>query len=269
MTETATAPLTERDYRAIRAINWGTAKHALTSPLHYHHALTAPREDTAAMRLGRAMHALLPTREEFDAGFAVYDGTRRGKEWEAFRSANDHREILTATEAEKAETMAAAVLAHPRAAYWIGDPDAGQRELALQWTDRITGLDCKGRVDWVSSLGRMVEFKTTSAQSPRQFFAQAEQLGYIGQAAFYTDGLRVNGYDLAPPVMIVVQTSAPYDVWPLVMTSETVAQGRDLYNEALAIIQLAMQTDDWHGYARGGDLPFERPSWAEPENDDN
>lgn len=260
--------MTERDYRSIPAINWSTAKHALTSPLHYQHALRS-RDDTPAMRLGRAMHALLPTREEFDESWSVYDGTRRGKEWDRFQLVNEGREILTATEYEKVAAMVAAVRANPRAEHWIGPLDQGRRELALTWVDQITGLDCKGRVDWISGRGRMVEFKTTAAPNPQAFFTQAERLGYLGQAAFYTDGLAANDYLLDPPVFVVVQSSPPHDVWCIVTEPEHIAAGRDLYCEALAIIQSCMQTKHWPGAAGDGDIPFRRASWVDSETQEN
>lgn len=270
-------------YKAIEAINWSTLKHVLTSPLHYQHALVSD-EDSGPMRLGRALHALLPTREEFNAEWVVFSGaSRRSKEWDAFSASHSDKEILLASEYETVKAMREAVLAHPRALHWIGPIDQGQRELSLRWVDPITGLDCKGRVDWIgrtdvrtdmqtvgARLRRPVEFKSTSAKTLRDFFSQAEKLMYRGQAAYYDTGLRQNNYsDIAPPVLIVVQSCEPHDVWCLPMSAETIAQGRDLYCEALAIVQGCMQTKHWPGATGDGDLPFQRASWVEDEDEPN
>lgn len=255
------------DYKAIPAINWSTLKHALTSPLAYQCALVSER-DSAAMRVGRAFHAMLPTLDGFAESHAVYSGVRRGAEWERFERQHGHLEIITTSERDQAKAMADAVRMHPRAQFWIEDTEKGSRELTLRWVDEITGLDCKGRVDWLSGSGRLIEFKSTSTQTPRQFFAQAEQLGYIGQAAFYLDGLRRMGVEASPPVLIVVQSCEPHDVWCLPMSAETISQGRDLYCEALAIVQGCMQTKRWLGAAGDGDIPFQRASWMEQDEDD-
>jgi len=43
-------------YSKLEAVNWSSLKEMRRSPRHYQHRLTAPREDTKAMALGRATH---------------------------------------------------------------------------------------------------------------------------------------------------------------------------------------------------------------------
>ena len=76
------------------------------SPAHYRAALDGEREDTLAMRLGRLVHALV-----LGGDYLVWDGTRRGKEWDRFAEENAGREIVTASELAQAEPVAAAVSA--------------------------------------------------------------------------------------------------------------------------------------------------------------
>jgi exodeoxyribonuclease VIII len=159
---------------------------------------------------------------QLDDAFAVFGGkVRRGTAWDAFRlhHGDDPRPILTQTEFdrvinigeavgsrsiltphqyEQAMGMGAAVRAHGPAMEAL----AGARfEHTLRWTDPVTGLACKGRLD---ALGAgVVDLKKTAA-SLTEFGRTASRYLYHGQVAFYHDGAVLSAALTDPPRFPVI-----------------------------------------------------------------
>lgn len=263
--QTQTKPQTFREYSEVDAVNWSSLKYMAVSPLEYRYRTTpdAPETDTPAMRLGRALHALLPTREEYDEDWLVYSETaaRRGKAWAAFLAANPGKEILTEAEAEVAISMAEAVRAHPKAAPLL---DHGERERSMRWIDSSTGILCKGRTDLLN--GRLLEFKSTDRRylEPSAFASHAVRMGYHGQLAFYLDGLAASGYELQDePTMVVVQSSAPWDVVVYDDISEGfIEEGRAYYRRLLDRLFVCATRDEWPGINPSGRCELSLPAWV-------
>ena len=59
------------EYADIAALNWSSLKHMAESPLAYRWHLAHPREDTPALRLGRAVHARILEPAEYERRWAV------------------------------------------------------------------------------------------------------------------------------------------------------------------------------------------------------
>ena len=252
-------------YDAIEAVNISTLKTMAISPRHYQHALTTPRADTDAMRLGRLMHALVFEPDTIDAHWVVWDGGRRaGKEWEAFLRANEGKEIIRAPEDwDSAEAVAAAVRAHPAAERYLRD---GRPEQTLQWTDAETGLACKGRMDWITPGGIIVDLKTSRDITPRTVARQLAALSYHAQAAFYCDGAKVLTHWSHGFVWIYVEQSAPYDVAVYTCPTDVLLAGRDLYRGWLRRVAECRETNVWPGVAPT-ELEMQLPAWACGAND--
>src|SRR6185312_14979704 len=102
--------MTFDEYAKLEGINWSTLRHMQKSPAHYLQNLLQKGKDTAAMKLGRAGHVAILEPDKFMSYCVVWDGgTRRGKEWDAFKAANEGREILTVDEHSTCMAMSAAV----------------------------------------------------------------------------------------------------------------------------------------------------------------
>jgi hypothetical protein len=217
----ATPPATRvsfDEYRAIKAVNWSRLKKIATSPLHYLHGLTAPDEDTPSKILGRAVHAAVLEPERLDDDYAVFDGAvRRGKDWDTFKAANADRTILKADEFALARSCGEAVRNHPRARAYL--ELVGEAEKTITWTDEVTGLPCKARLDLFTP-GVLGDLKTARTIAKLPFLKQAKWLGYDGQLAHYRMGCRANGLDVQKVVLIAVENSAPFDVGVFVWDEE-------------------------------------------------
>jgi hypothetical protein len=67
----------------------------------------------------------------------------------------------------------------------------GSREQEVYWEDSYTGVACKGKLD-VLGQNRVVDLKTTSARSEKEFRACILRYEYDRQMAFYADSVQAS-----------------------------------------------------------------------------
>ena len=257
-------------------VNFSTLKHILKSPRHYRHALAHPREDTDALRLGRAIHAAIYEPERFASEWVVspnfhrgmkddtarakgYDGGKSAAlEWEAQHQAV---EIVSADQMEAVKGMRAALILDPVASRYIV---GGVSEQPIAWLDDETGICCRGRVDHCN--GAASDLKSTAFIEPRAVSRSVGSLLMHMQLAYYTDGLTTSGYKLHDPgALIFVESCAPHDVLVLEFTDDDIAKGRAMYRKALSILKECRERNEWPGVAGGEKGRVQIPEWAVPE----
>ena len=86
-------------------------------------------------------------------------------------------------------------------------------ESTIQWTDRETGLACKGRLDWLSSAPPVIlDLKSLADAEMRALQQATARHDYHCQLAFYRAGLRANGIECESVKIVAVEQSEPYDV---------------------------------------------------------
>lgn len=254
-----------RSYSGLAAVNWSTLREMRLSPLHYQHRLTTPRDDTRAMAFGRASHTAVFEPQRFLLDYAIYEGkVRRGKEWDACCAANKGKTILSPDQYQTCLDVAAAVRAHPEAGPALTPP--GEAEKTITWTDEITGIACKGRMDWYRP-GLLADLKTTArALDADELAAHVYRLGYHGQGAFYRAGLAANGLDAPPFTIIAVETAPPHDVGVFTLDDDFMWRGEQLVAELLSAVSRARFAQSWPGrYPEIRSLSL--PRWA-PVTDD-
>ncbi|GAB4042643.1 PD-(D/E)XK nuclease-like domain-containing protein [Spirosoma litoris] len=123
---------------------------------------------------------------------------------------------------------------------------AGAHEVVKTWTDPITGLPCKAKLDnygEVSAGTYVIDLKTTSARSSSEFFDCFIKYGYDRQAAYYLDavGLYPDNF-----IFIGIQKAKPFNVYEINMNvshdrqlmlkngrSKNERLLRDAYNESI------------------------------------
>ena len=160
------------------------------------------------LRVGRAGHTGILEPEKFLAEYVLWDGgARRGKEWTSFKASAD-KTILTEGQYGAALAMRDAVMAHPEAAAILV---GAATEQTLTWTDPVTGLACKCRVDLLKPR-IWGDLKTTRSVGERAFTRQSIEYGWDIQMGFYQMGLRANGMPDAGTVIIGVEVAPPHDV---------------------------------------------------------
>jgi hypothetical protein len=254
------------DYADIAAVRWSDLRLLDESALKYRHGLTHPREDTAALSLGRLTHTAVLEPELIDSDYAVYLGAVfRGREYDAFVDEHPGKTIVHVIEMAEALAMARSLRNYPPARKVLR---SGHSEVTLLWRDTATGILCKGRVDWLRPRAQVAaDVKTTKTIDARQFGIQAHGLLYEAQLAFYHGGLFELGLDCQFKVL-AVEKKPPFE--PAVFTL-----GEDqLYAGEVVVSQLMAKLAECHESRRWGpryacEQPLDLPSWAYPNEDED
>jgi len=251
-----TTPMPFETYRAIDAVNWSLLKHMGDSPKHYAHAKENQREDTTRLLLGRAVHTAVLEPDEVPLRYAFYEGaTRRGKDWDEFKTANDDKDILKAEEYRLCLAVRDAVRGNAAAANLL----TGESEVVRTWTDAATGIECKARLDHVTE-GALIDLKTTGTTDAYQFEGTAARMMYHAQLAFYR---RAVG-DARPVYIIAVEIGPPHDVAVFELTEVALGIGDRKVSEYLYRLHECRENDTWPGRYQGI-RELSLPAWMENE----
>ena len=234
------------------------------SPAHYFAALTTPRKETPAMRIGSLFHGLVlePERVKIAVAPACDKRTKDGKAtWEAFCLENQGAEIVTAEEGEILMGMVTSVRAHPAASALLAGP--GIAEGSAWWVDEQSGELCRCRPDFYrEDLGIIVDLKSTEDASPEVFAKSIAKYGYHRQNAMYVDGVEAaTGQLVKGFVFVVTEKSAPYctAVYQLDMQGEEA--GRIQYRDLLMTLADCKCSGKWQAYSERIEI-LNLPNWA-------
>lgn len=210
------------------------------SPAHYIHAVTHPSAPSVAMRRGSYTDALLFGTA---GGWAVYDGQRRGKAWDAFELEHAAKQTITASEAAPCAAMANMLSKHSEAMELLRN---GTRQNTIGW--RFLGRECSGTPD-VWNRTRVVDLKTTRCSEPRRFVRDALFRAYHAQLAWYLDGVRLCGAGTPSEAYIVaVESTPPHPVTVLRLTDNAIDAGRKACRIWLEQLLACEAAERWPGY---------------------
>jgi hypothetical protein len=185
------------------------------SPMHGHAARLRETKPTAAMQLGTAVHALV-----FNTRKVIgYPGaTRRGKEYDAFVTANPDSEILSGTDFDKARRMSDAVRESKVAApYLIG---TCEKTILFKWM----GLDCRATPDCRGDTF-ITELKTSASSDPARFLWHARKMAYHAQLRFQEYALADSTRDAW---IVCVESDDPHPVTVFHLEPEAREEGEKL-----------------------------------------
>jgi hypothetical protein len=180
----------------------------------------------------------------------ISDGTRRGKDWEAFKTEHSYAEtIYTASEAEVALAVAESVRTDAHAQQLLSHP--GLREHRIEWTR--AGRACAGTPDFFNLLS-LVDLKTCASADPRRWtgrFGEIRKRSYHAQLAWYADGLEAAGYPKpSAAYLIAVETRAPYPVVVYRIEESELEAGRRAYCAWFETLRVCEEANHWPGYAQ-------------------
>jgi hypothetical protein len=209
-----------------------------------------PPEESKALDLGRAAHALVLGEPEFAAHFIIspYDDFRSkdAREWRDAQTLV----ILKSPDFETVRAMADAQRASPvvMQAFEKGEP-----EVSLIWKDAETGIWLKSRPDWLPHDPQsrfLVDYKTAVTIEPRRLSADAFKFGYHVQAALQLDAVQiVLGIKRPLGIAHVVQEKEPPYLADLRMFGpEQLDYGRLIYRKALRRFADCLSSGKWPGY---------------------
>ncbi|HNY81179.1 MAG TPA: PD-(D/E)XK nuclease-like domain-containing protein [Candidatus Fermentibacter daniensis] len=258
------SPTTREEYEAYPAVHYSTLKYMMQSPLHYRYAETHPAAETPAMLLGRATHTAVFEPDRLPLEYVVWPHRRQGRDWDEFKAAAESagKTVLNGDEYQTALDIRDSVRGQSVAAAML---HRGRPEVMLAWQNQETGLDVKGRLDWIASLadgsGAIIDLKTTADISPRIFAAHAWRLGYYHQAAMYQEGYAAtSGGTVLPCYIIAVESKPPHACTVYSLPAESVAAAWDQYVGWLRAVLECRASGVWPGPVEEAELPA--PSWA-------
>lgn len=236
------------NYSDIQAVNKSTLWEMRKSPLHYWHLVhDTPKEDTAAMKFGRAAHKRLLQPSTFANEYIVAPEcdrrTKEGKQiWEKLTASG--LEIISDADMVKIMAMEKEFKAVRYAFPW---DEEYQTEKTLTWTDNETGVECKGRPDVITQ-DYIIDYKTTTNAGTDAFMREALRYGYDLQAAMYMEGARANGYDPKAFIFVAQEKDAPYLINVLYARDAFLDRGTWIMRDLLSKYKTCRDTGKWPGY---------------------
>lgn len=247
------------DYDKTPGLNWSSLKYMASSPLAYRWVIDHPPPRKPAYTIGAAIHCAVLEPSKFGERYAVFDGTRRGKEWDSWLIAHPGHESLKPPEMATVLESAVAVRAHRVAAPLLHH---GRAECAITWQDP-SGIACKGRLDYLQPT-QLVDLKSARQIDPRNFARASGSYLYHAQVAWYHDGA-IAAHQLPPdaehPYIVAVEKTGPYDVGVYQLTAEDLELGRAIYRDLVTKLVACTEANYWPGAVP--DLaPLNAPKWS-------
>lgn len=203
------------------------------SPAHYQAGYGPPSE---AMQVGTAVHENLLK----DTPYVVFDGVRRGKEWDTFKADQAAGVmIFNVRETQQVNEMVMSVRRNADALRVL----EGEREVMRTWTRN--GRDCQGTPDVVSPTF-VTELKTGETSDPVLFRHKVIRYSYHAQLAWYDDGIdgRQERY------IVAVESKSPYVTTVFKLTESSILAGQKLCRLWWERLLACEAVNEWPGYAQ-------------------
>lgn len=251
--------MTNKEYRQRNGISRSELWTLISkTPLHFRYEQSHPKEDTAALAFGRAVHKLVLEPDDFYNEFAVAPAVDRrtssGKAtWAEFCADNADKEILTQEDFDTAYDMAKAVHDNAIAMKYL---DGGLCEQSFFWTDADTGEECKCRPDCLNTVdGKhyIIDYKTTDSCADGHFERSVRKFGYKFQVGMYREGVFNNTFDDYGFVFIAQEKAAPYAVRVYVCSDEFLDEGYSQFRTAIGLYHYCKSNDKWFGFEGDAD----------------
>ncbi len=243
-------PKTDKEYFLLDRMSNSSMTHFKRSPRHYLYEKTHKKEPTDAMIFGSAFHCFVLEPEKFEEQYCTLPGDAPKRPtsaqwnakkpspesvasmawWNEFNAANGTKIILDAEDLEKIKRMNDALLSNEFARELL---DAvTEVEKPMLWTDEVTGIECKGKIDGFSN-SFTLDLKTCLNAHPDSFSIDAFNSAYHRQAAFYMDARGVLKMGKGDFYFIAIEKEAPYGVSPMKCTNDFISHGRFVYSNIL------------------------------------
>lgn len=240
----------EATYHQMPGLSSTGAKKLLKSPAHYQHYITHPQEPKDAFDLGSAVHTkvlgsgaqleVIPD-EVLAANGAI--STKAAKEFIENARAEGRIPVKRVV-ADVVNRMVESVLGNPTARALF---EGGHAEVSMFATDPATGVDLRGRLDYLGK--RIADLKTTSGEASESGFAKsAFNFGYPVQYGQYEHIYELITGEVLPWLWVVVETEAPYITSVFVLDEDAQKMGRDMARAARERYARCRDSGIWPGY---------------------
>lgn len=259
--------LDEATYHGLPGLSSTGAKKILRSPAHFQHYISTPHEEKSEFDVGSLVHAKVlgvgAKHTVYPDGNGpetyVHDGVEitnvldktGGLRTTASKMFADEARAhglipVKRVQARVINKIAESVLSNDTARALV---EGGHAEVSMFATDPVTGVDCRGRLDYLRPK-TITDLKTSAgAASESEFARQFFRIGYDVQFGHY-DWLykQITGESL-PFLWIVVETEAPYVTNVFALEDKAQEIGRERAARARARYAEARDSGRWTGYA--------------------
>jgi len=252
------------------------------TPAHYRVWVDSTHDhETPALLFGRAYHCRIfePHRyaidfapEPEDAPARPTEAMRNAKKpskssvervafWNDWDATNAGKTVLSRVEANRIEAMRSALVANPLTNALLFDDD-GENEVTIRWTDPVTGVQCKARIDrWKRRKRIGVDLKSTDDASPAGFAKSVAKYSYHIQQAHYCSGADAVGESFDRYLIVAQEKAPPYLAAVYALDAASESRGFELRQEAVQTMADCLTADHWPGY--GPEVQeLTLPAWA-------
>lgn len=251
------ADMTWAEYRAFPALNGSVLTHGRKSLLHLKHAWEHGRKDTDAMQFGRMVHCLLFEPSELEKRYRAWEGRRAGNDYKLFVAEAE----LDGAEVVRAEGQCSLASAIDAANSFLHNTrvqeliSAGKAEQTILATER--GMQCKGRLDWVSSSEHVLtDLKTAAEVEPELFGKSFFRYGYDIKLGLYKRWLESVTDDRWPVEVIVLESTPPHDVAVVSVPDAVLDAGVEKAMKIIGPVREAIDKNQWPGVAGDREMPL-------------
>lgn len=255
--------LDELVYHRLPGLSSTGAKRILRSPAHYRWE-QEHRVEKAAYDLGHVVHGLVLGTGLVVVQVDAADWRTKSAQQERADAYAAGRVPMLTKDYERAQRMADAVREHPVAGplFTHGDP-----EVSMFWTDEATGVECRGRIDYLRD-GQAIDLKTTADADPTTFGRTAAKFAYDLQTQWYAEGYHAITGEHVESLHVLVETEAPHGVSVVQLDDEALHIGSLKAAQARETYRQCVETGQWPGYPTNVHL-VGLPAWAVYEMDDD
>lgn len=216
------------------------------------------KKPTPAMQSGTIDHIAILEPDKFEKTFKTCGpkNTKLGKA-QAKAAEEAGLEPITHSQYVEAHNVLLAIKKHPLAGELLTD---GHPEVSVYSTDVFTGLDVKGKLDWLSNdSDTIVDLKTVSGggASPIAFAKQIVNFKYHLQAAHYLELAQAKRF-----IFVVVERDFPYQIGIYELDEAALSEGRWLRKKALDTVALCLASNYWPGYTPAKPQTLSLPPWG-------
>lgn len=229
------------------------------------------KEDTDALILGKAAHAIILGDEVFDDHFIYVPGDaprrptatqvrafERDGEWSAaasegaafwadFDERAGTRSLLTEAQVQKIMFMAENLRKNPLAVEML---TGGLTEVSMIWQDQVTGVWLKSRPDVIpdngADFGDLKTFAPRTKSIKRAIHQAITDSGYVLQMALAQMGSEAVFGQIAPEcVLVMCQSTEPYTVSTVRLDEDALYWGRCLVRKGIDTFADCLKSGEW------------------------
>ncbi len=290
-------PMTEREYRAIPAMNCSTLDWGIASMYHLKAAIDGRlvREDTPALEFGRAFHVRMLEPELYASRVQILgtcdsclkSGDRKGElcgatgrglvdgRWMCGKHGGDDAslgegiEYITSDDASRIELACEAVKTRK-----IDNLRRAPGKFEVAVIGDLMGIRCKAKLDkFIENPCCIVDLKKVAApKSPREVRISADHFrmtipryGYGMRAAFYCDLVHAVTGNIPRWYWLVVEDGEPFTPAVYRASDDDLAAGRNEYSRLLGDYRSCMDSGAWPGPA-DDPVEIEAPQYWRKQN---